>query len=105
MMKEYTDSIAFAMVSARSRQLSDDLFKIAHGTTLACETRRHFHFGFLELIGKTTCDIVNRLNGTIVRPAVSSNVAQAIHMSNILRSPLTSKHQDSQSASLKCKSA
>jgi hypothetical protein len=69
MMKEYTDSIAFAMVSARSRQLSDDLFKIAHGTTLACETRRHFHFGFLELIGKTTCDIVNRLNGTIVRPS------------------------------------
>ena len=68
MMKEYTDLIAFAMVSARSRQLSDDLFKIAHGTILACETRRLFHFGFLELIGKTTCDIVNRLNGTIARP-------------------------------------
>ena len=69
MMKEYTDLIAFAMVSARSRQLSDDLFKIAHGTILACETRRLFHFGFLELIGKTTCDIVNRLNGTIARPS------------------------------------
>jgi hypothetical protein len=34
-MNEYKDSIAFAIVSARSRQLSDGLFKIAHGTTLA----------------------------------------------------------------------
>jgi hypothetical protein len=34
-MKEYTDPIAFAMVSARSRQLSGDLFKIAHGTMRA----------------------------------------------------------------------
>jgi hypothetical protein len=33
-MKEYTDSIAFAMASARSRQLSDRLFKFAHGINL-----------------------------------------------------------------------
>jgi hypothetical protein len=40
MMKEYAASIAFANGGAHRRQMSDDLSKIAHVTTLGVTTQR-----------------------------------------------------------------